>query len=89
MSEQEQDNHLAALLLQERRTKKSIACLTSKIRQLRDVLDALKDPLSVDSFDPLIFQVKNENLPSLIATLAGSVDSLRILQREIDSIENP
>ena len=33
MSEQEQENHLAKLVLEERKAQKKLACLTSKARQ--------------------------------------------------------
>ncbi len=38
MSEQEQENHLAKLVLEERKAQKKLACLTSKARQTADIL---------------------------------------------------
>ena len=52
MTELEQNEHLGQLLVEERKAKKELACLTSKARQLRDglvpVLSVLHQPYGVD-----------------------------------------
>lgn len=52
MSPQEQEKHLANLLLEERRVRKTIACYASKARRQREVMEALQDPWGAD-FDTL------------------------------------
>ena len=51
MSEQEQENHLAKLVLEERKAQKKLACLTSKARQTAGILHVVMDALNlVDAF---------------------------------------
>ena len=89
MSEQEQDRHLADLLLDERRTRKSIACQASRLRQLREALDAVKEPLEVEDFNPHIQQVDRMHPAAMLSELADSVKHLQVVQAEIESIESP
>ena len=91
MSKQEQDRLLADLLLDERRTKKHLACLVSRTRQIREALEKLQDPQALDAehYTEILEQVSTVSLITLVSDLETSVHHLRAVQADIKAIENP
>ena len=95
MSEQEQENHLAKLVLEARSAQKKLACLTSKARQTGDILyvvmDALKNPIGIDFgfVRKQYLEVADTDIGNLIAEMESTLDKLVVLDREIKAIEHP
>lgn len=48
MSPEEQELYLAKLIVRERKSKKTIACLISKAKEIRDLTKILSDPWNYD-----------------------------------------
>ena len=93
MTELEQKAHLGNLLVEERRAKKELACLTSKARQLHDALvpalSALQQPYCAD-FDflrSMYEPVAGVDVGGLISSIEKALTRTGVLQKEIKAIE--
>ena len=93
MTELEQDTHFGHLLVEERKAKKNLACLTSKARQVYDalvpVLVVLYQPHGVD-FDSLrrtYEPADGVDIGVLMADIKKAVNRTSVLRKEIEAIE--
>ena len=95
MTEREQDDHLARLLLDERRVRKELSCLASRSRQIHDalvpVLHALSQPYGLDFTEVrrLYSGAAGQDVGALLKDIEQAVKRLSVLQAEIKSIEDP
>ena len=93
VSPQEQDEHLAHLVLDARRTRKKIACLASKCRQLREVLYPIltssESPwgVNLDSIKNSYAEIADVDIGDLIQEIKDSMEHHRVVEKEIIAIE--
>ena len=93
MSESEQQQHLEALWVREKRLKKRIACLHSKARQVSDQMHALtislRQPWNLDY--PTVKKsctfIEEAKLPEFVTDLESAHEDLSVVQEEIRAIE--
>ena len=98
MSQEEQDEHYAKLLVEERRTRKKLACLASKCREinisLRLLLEPLERPLHAnlpltkERHAEFVTSHSETDIANLIQETIETVEHLETLRREIKEIEN-
>ena len=93
MSPKEQDEHLANLLLDQRRTKRTLACLVSKARQthqaLNIVLEGLQDykNRNVSGFKETYASVADTDIGQLISEIEKEKWKADTIRKEIEDID--
>lgn len=92
MSEKEQDDHYGKLLVEERKLEKKLACLRSKNRKTRAVLDSVLRSLEghVNDFEQVrtrYAEVSDVDIAGLIDSVEETVQELYAVQKDIRAIE--
>lgn len=92
MSEKEQDDHYGKLLVTERKLEKKLACLRSKCRTLRTVLESVISSLEghVNDFEQVrthYAEVSNIDIAGLIDAVEETAGELYAVQKDIRAIE--
>ena len=89
MTTEEQEFHLATLIVQERKIGKTIQCLISKVRQVKEVAGILEKPWGFDLADlrKNQSQVLDTNLRKLFDDLEKELNRHGSLLEDIEKIE--
>ena len=93
MTEQEQEEQYAKLLVDERRTEKKLACLESKIRETKEALDLVfmilrsSQPSTVSQAVEKYAEIRDTDIGVLIREKETTLTHLYTVRDEIRAIE--
>ena len=89
MSPQEQDAYLGTLLVEKRQIRQTIACLTSKVRRIKDLMEHLEEAGEVNASD-LFSQyapVLDTDIGKLVVSMEKLTTRLSKVTTEIKTID--
>ena len=92
MTEDEQELYLAKLIVKERKARKHLACLESKLRQVNNPLTVLPSFIWRDEWNFEVFfkeheEALNTDIKSLVAEIGQVRHTLHAIQKDIRKID--